>query len=254
MNIEIVLTGNELLIGKISDTNGKWIIDQVTPLGIQVSRITIIPDDEKIIASTISECLNRNPDYIITSGGLGPTFDDMTLKGIAKSFNPPKALKVNSTALKMIWDRFKKKFPNKTHQEIQQRYAYIDKMANLPGGSYPLSNRVGTAPGIYIPSEITNGITKIIALPGIPRELKAIFNDHILPELKRSHKQKNFHECGFIFTNVGESRFTQKVYEIKDNFPDLWIKTHPRKSEFNKWELELHITSFNNKPEILTEM
>lgn len=72
MECEIVLIGNELLIGKIQDTNGYWLIEQLIPLGIQISRITTIPDNINIIKETIQIALKRNPSYIFTSGVWDP--------------------------------------------------------------------------------------------------------------------------------------------------------------------------------------
>jgi molybdenum cofactor synthesis domain-containing protein len=243
MECEIILIGNELLIGKIQDTNGMWIIHQLLPFGIKISRILIIPDDLEAIANTIRESINRKPVYIFTSGGLGPTFDDMTLEGIARGLTPPRHCLEDPKAIQMIQDAYSTRFGKPMELTPNRR-----KMGTIPEGSFPLFNRVGTAPGVLIPPELTNGITNIVCLPGVPSELIAIFSDHILPIFQQKMKNGHFYQAGFTFQDLGESKFTELIYQIKDEYPDIWIKTHPKSKE--KSEVELHLTSFSSKPEI----
>ncbi|MHA1475305.1 MAG: molybdopterin-binding protein, partial [Promethearchaeota archaeon] len=113
MDCEIILIGNELLIGKIRDTNGQWIIEQLLHFGIKISRIITIPDDVDIIKSTIQESIRRKPEYIFTSGGLGPTYDDMTLEGVSLGLNPKVPLEYNDEAFDMIKFIFKKRYPKR---------------------------------------------------------------------------------------------------------------------------------------------
>ena len=265
MDCEIILIGNELLIGKIRDSNGQWIIEKLLQFGIKISRITTIPDDIEIIKTTIQEAIKRKPEYIFTSGGLGPTFDDMTLEGVSLGLNPLCNLEYNDIAFNMIKDIFKKRYPKKfkeitnVEQYLVKNYPNVKKMAKIPKGSKPLFNREGAAPGIYIDGKFTNGLSKIICMPGVPGELKAIFSDHIIPELKEKNFAGNgeFHECSFIFHNVSESKLGEKIYEIKDKYPEIWIKTHPHKRMIDnhlKYAVELHLTSFSNKNLISQEM
>ena len=265
MECEIILIGNELLIGKIRDTNGQWMIEQLLHLGIKISRITTIPDDIEIIKTTIQDSIRRKPEYIFTSGGLGPTYDDMTLEGVSLGLNPACSLEENDEAFKMTQYIFKKRYPKKfkeitnIEQYLIKNYPNLKKMAKIPKGSKPLINREGSAPGIYINGKLTNGRSKIICMPGVPAELKAIFSDHIIPELREKNfaGKGEFHECSFIFHNLPESKLGEKIYEIKDKYPEIWIKTHPHKRTINnylKYAVELHLTSFSNKNNISQEM
>ncbi len=251
---EIILTGNELLLGKIVDTNGKWIIDQIVPYGIQVSRITTISDNLTVISSTIEGALERKPDYIFTSGGLGPTFDDMTVEGITLALTDSLVLEENSEAIEMMKRKYQERYPDFSFATLLQKRPYLLKMAKMPKDALPLSNSEGTAPGVLFPPLLTNGKTTIIAMPGIPKELHAIFTAHVLPDLIHASSNLHFYQGGFVFQNIGESKFTQIVYTLKDRYPDLWIKTHPRKSVAGQWELELHITSFQEEGDILDQM
>ena len=87
VNIEIICVGNELLIGKVQNTNAYWLAKQATQLGANVSRETTIQDQIEEIGNCIVEAIDRKPQFIVTTGGLGPTFDDKTLEGIAKGLN-----------------------------------------------------------------------------------------------------------------------------------------------------------------------
>ncbi len=265
MECEIILIGNELLIGKVRDTNGQWMIEQLLHLGIKISRITTIPDDIEIIKTTIQESIRRKPEYIFTSGGLGPTYDDLTLEGVSLGLNPPCSLEYSEDAFKMIQYIFKKRYPKKFEdiinigQYLIENYPNVKKMAKIPKGSKPLLNRDGAAPGVYIEGKFTNGRSKILCMPGVPSELKEIFTDHIIPELKEKNYAGNnkFHECSFIFHNLSESKLGEKIYEIKDKYPEIWIKTHPHKRIIDsqqKYAVELHLTSFSSKENIFQEM
>jgi len=84
VKIELVCIGNELLIGKTVNTNAHWLAERCTALGASVQRITVISDDLDEIAGALNESLGRKPSFIITTGGLGPTFDDKTLRGVSR--------------------------------------------------------------------------------------------------------------------------------------------------------------------------
>ena len=87
MDLEIICVGNELLIGKTLNSNAHWLAKQATQVAVNVKRITVVQDTIKEIANIICESLERKPKYIIITGGLGPTFDDKTLEGVAKALN-----------------------------------------------------------------------------------------------------------------------------------------------------------------------
>ena len=88
VDMEIICVGNELLIGKILNTNAHWLGKQATNLGVNVKRITVVQDIVDEIAKVICEAIERKPQFIITTGGLGPTFDDKTLAGHSQSIKP----------------------------------------------------------------------------------------------------------------------------------------------------------------------
>ena len=103
VDIEIICVGNELLIGKTLNTNAHWLGRQATILGANVKRIIVVQDIVDEIASVICEVIHRKPQFIVVTGGLGPTFDDKTLEGIAKALNYK--LHVNQKALGMVKEK-----------------------------------------------------------------------------------------------------------------------------------------------------
>ena len=103
VNLEIICIGNELLIGKIKDTNAHYLAKQATQLGANVTRVTVIQDTIEEISGAINEAIARKPQFIVTTGGLGPTFDDKTLQGLAKALNLK--LEVNPKALAFVTQR-----------------------------------------------------------------------------------------------------------------------------------------------------
>jgi nicotinamide-nucleotide amidase len=234
LDIEILVIGNEILIGKTQDTNSNWMAKRITKYGHRLRRITTIGDSLEEISTTLKSILERKPDIIITSGGLGPTFDDMTLKGIAIGLD--RKIKLNEHALNSI----KKAYENANKAGILKLEGLTKerkKMAYLPEGSTPLPNIRGTAPGVKLKE---NNVV-IFILPGVPAEMKAMFLNVITPILKE--KMGKFVEKGFIFKGIGESQIAPYVTKLEEKYPKLWIKTHPRVGL--SVEVELSITAFN---------
>lgn len=140
--VEVLSIGNELLLGNTVNTNASWIAAQVTRLGGRVTRITTVADNLGEISRSITEALGRKPVFIITTGGIGPTFDDMTLKGVAKALHLRIAL--NRAAVEMIRAHYARRFPSRRITLTKPRL----KMASIPVTSVPVINPVGTAPAV----------------------------------------------------------------------------------------------------------
>ena len=235
MITELLMIGNEILIGKTQDTNSNYLAKRITKYGHMIRRITAIGDDLDEISDTLREIISHQPDLVIISGGLGPTFDDMTLQGVGLALN--REIKLNQDAynsIKKAYDQAYKRGILKLDGMTKER----EKMAYLPEGSNPLPNRRGTAPGV----KIKEGDVLIFCLPGVPIEMKSMFNTIVLPILKE--KRGTFVEKNFTFTGIGESRIAPYVSETEEKFAELWIKTHPRLGEYGA-EIEVSITAFN---------
>jgi nicotinamide-nucleotide amidase len=234
MEVEILVIGNEILIGKTQDTNSYWLAKRIAKFGHRLKRITAIEDDIEIISTTLQIILERKPDVIITTGGLGPTFDDMTLAGVAKGLIRELVLNKHAyNSIKRAYEHAYKRGILKLEGMTKER----EKMSYLPQGSIPLPNIRGTAPGV----KLTEGDTTIYILPGVPSEMKVIFHKVIKQVLKE--KRGKFVEKGLFFMDIGESQIAPYVTRIENKYPQLWMKTHPRIGL--SLEVELSITAFN---------
>ncbi|MEM3078980.1 MAG: nicotinamide mononucleotide deamidase-related protein [Thermoproteota archaeon] len=229
LTCEIISVGNELLIGKVVNTNASWLAERLTRLGIAVKRITVVGDDLSEISSCIRESLSRKPRYIITTGGLGPTYDDITLEGLAIALG--KRLVLNQEALEMVRGKYEKMGEELTESRI--------KMAKMPEGAEPLPNPVGTAPA----AKIVSGGTLIYALPGVPREMEAIFNETISRDVSGESGLK-VAELSLRVTGVKESSLAPLISRVKELYPNTYIKSHPKVSEEKPW-IEMYFSVFH---------
>lgn len=236
--VEIISIGNELLIGKIVNTNAYWLAKRITSLGLSVRRITVIGDDLDEISSAIRESLQRRPAFIITTGGLGPTFDDKTLEGVAIATN--RNLEENKEALEMVRRKYEEYVAQGRMERVELTQHRI-KMARLPRGAKPLPNPVGTAPGVLLEHE---GVT-LIMLPGVPEEMKAIFEESILPLLRKAAGNMIFYETSLEVTGIYESDLAPLIEEVMHENPYVYIKSHPKISE-KVQKIELHLSTTSN--------
>jgi molybdenum cofactor synthesis domain-containing protein len=165
---EIVAVGRELLSGHTVDTNSAWLAARLRELGARVTRIVSVDDDPAEIAREIAAARARGARLVITTGGLGPTADDCTLAGVAGALERP--LREHAGAVAFVARRY---------AELAAAGAVADaalnagrrKMACLPEGAEPIDNPVGTAPGVLI---VETTLT-LLSLPGVPREMQALF-------------------------------------------------------------------------------
>jgi molybdenum cofactor synthesis domain-containing protein len=246
VEMEIICIGNELLIGKTLNTNAYWIGKQATNLGVNVKRITVIQDIVDEIAEAIEEALERKPGFIVTSGGLGPTFDDKTLQGVAKAFDCK--LEVNEKALTMVKAKYVEYAKKRNLPQTELTPARI-KMATLPEKTAPINNPVGTAPGVRVDSDGS----VLFALPGVPSEMEAIFTQTIAPLLKEAVGDKVFCERSIFLEDIMESQLAPLIDKVMIANKGVYIKSHPMGAE-NKPHIEIHLTATTKEEENPMEM
>lgn len=232
-SVEVLSIGEELLIGKIANTNAQFLSRKVTSLGGRVIRVVTVGDDVQTIADTLKEALNRKSTLILTTGGLGPTFDDKTLEGIAVGLEKP--LVLDAEAFKQVKEKYEK-LSAARGQVLELTPARV-KMAKLPEGAEALSNPVGTAPGVLLRSEET----VIIALPGVPSEMEAIFEESVAPLIRKLSKNV-FYEESLRLERVYESDLAPMIDKVMRGNPWVYMKSHPRREE-GKAHIELHLTT-----------
>ncbi len=234
MQVEILVIGNEILIGKFQDTNSNWMAKRIAKYGHKLTRITSIGDEKKEISKAIREILKRKPELIITSGGIGPTFDDITIESIAKGLKLEIELDKNVYGLiKKVYERAYDKGILKLREMTKER----EKMAYIPVGSIALPNPIGVAPGI----KIRHNESTIYIFPGVPSELKKMFREFIQPILAK--KKGKFIEKGFRLKDIGESQLAPYITKLQKKNPKIWIKTHPL-TEYGV-TIEISVTAFN---------
>jgi nicotinamide-nucleotide amidase len=214
---EIVCVGDELLSGITINTNAYWISQKITEAGGSVKRITVIGDDVDEISLGVRASIARKPNWLILSGGLGPTYDDKTMQGVASGLGLE--LVVDKIALDMLKTSYARHSTNYELNDIRL------KMAKIPIGSKPIQNPVGSAPSVLI--EI--GETKIVCLPGVPGEMEAIFLESILPKMKKFVGDFHIVESNYETIGVSEAMLVPKLSEIVESNPtdSIYLKTHP---------------------------
>jgi len=234
-HLEIICVGNELLIGKTLNTNAHWLAKRITSLGLNVRRITVVGDDVDEIASAVDEAVQRKPCFIITTGGLGPTFDDKTLSGVAKALQTQLAEDVE--ALEMLKKRYKRYVEEGRIAKFEMTPARV-KMATLPKGGKPLPNPAGTAPGVFAEYQGVN----LVMLPGPPEEMEAVFDGSVVPLLRKISGDSTFYEASLDVRAIPESDLAPIIDQVMQDNPYVYTKSHPQVGEKIP-RLELHFST-----------
>lgn len=205
MKAEIVAIGTELLLGHVVNTNASYLSRKLAGIGIDVYHHTTVGDNPERITAAVRDALGR-ADIVITTGGLGPTVDDITVATIARLTGRPIVL--NKTVLKDLKDYFKLRKVRFPADNVQQAY--------IPEGVKWIRNRVGTAPGLIM--EWHEKL--IICLPGPPREIEPMFEKDIIPYLLKSYPWPlapgpSIIKCRTIkITGLPESLVNNKVKDL----------------------------------------
>lgn len=225
-SVEIICVGNELLNGYTLNTNAHWMANEIANVGGVVRRVTVVRDEIDEIHASIKESLRRKPKWVIISGGLGPTYDDKTLQGLAKALR--RKLIVSKEAAHMLRRKYVK-----TSNPVLTPSRY--KMATIPAGSKPLENPVGHAPAVMV----KHGSCTIFSLPGVPREMESIFSMHVLPVLKQSIGKFIRADVRLETKSVMESILSPYLDIVVAKNPEVYIKSHPR--GYSKGISTLHV-------------
>ena len=219
MNCEIVCVGTELLLGDIVNTNAAWLAKELAGMGVNVYYQTVVGDNPERLSNALGTAFSR-ADMVLTTGGLGPTKDDLT-KETAVSYIGGK-LEIDEPSLEHITQIF-----TQTGREVTES---VKKQAYLPKGCTPLHNYNGTAPGFIY----ENGGKTLIMLPGPPKEMMKMFETGVRPFLAGSDKQLYSRRIRII--GIGES-------EVADKISDLMDLTSPTVAPYAKTaETELRVT------------
>jgi nicotinamide-nucleotide amidase len=218
MNAEIVTIGTELLLGAIVDTNAAYIARQLRTVGMNLYYKTSVGDNEARCAQVISNALDR-ADVVITTGGLGPTVDDITREAVAEATNRP--LEFSQKLLEQIQARFDRWGAEMTANNRRQAY--------IPQGALPITNPVGSAPCFIV--ETDRGV--VISLPGVPREMEYLLQHEVLPFLGRRFRLGSIIKTRILRTAaMGESRIDAALGELLTGTnPTIGLAAHPGQTD-----------------------
>jgi len=205
MKIELISIGTELLTGK-QNSDSSFIGDALSRINLELSRETTIPDHKKQMTSLLEESLKR-ADIIITTGGLRPTFDDLTREIVSETLK--KKLIFHDSILKKMRKHFQRR--GLVMPEINRKQAYVIEGARI------IPNNVGTAPGMIIETNEDKKKKTLILLPGPPGELQPMFLKSVLPYLKK-YSKSYLKTISFWIAGLSESSVAEKVEPIIEKY------------------------------------
>lgn len=227
----MLAVGRELLIGRTLNTNAQWMGRRLGRKGTLLAEITTVDDDLGEIAAGLKGCFGRRADFVIVVGGLGPTPDDMTLRGISKGIR--RRLRANEEALSLIREHYARR----NMGSIKMTPARM-KMATLPIGAKPVRNEVGTAPGVRLDIEGTT----VFCLPGVPSEMKSIFRESVEPEIVERLGRFYRKYISLRIEGIYESALAPMIESELRRHPGAYIKSHPRGIREGKSRIELDVS------------
>lgn len=205
MTAEIITIGDEILIGQIIDTNSAFIAQNLNKIGISVHQITSIEDDKAHILTTLKEASER-ADFILITGGLGPTNDDVTKYTLSEYFDD--VLVKDNKVLEHIEELFKKHISTPI-SDLNREQALVPSKATV------IFNEYGTAPGLWM----KKGNKLFIAMPGVPFEMKMMMENHIIPKLKKEYNRPFIFHKTIRTYGLGESAIALRIKDWEDSLP-----------------------------------
>ena len=207
MQADIITVGDEILIGQIIDTNANYLAGELSQLGFFVRKIHSVGDNSDSIIDTLDDSI-QNSDLTILTGGLGPTNDDITKKTLNQYFNGK--FVVHEETLNKI-----RHFFSIRNRKLTERNA---KQAEIPDNCEPLLNRIGTAPGMLFRK---NKCT-IISLPGVPFEMKDLFENEVKPRLRQNFKLPVRLKKTILTVGLPESYAADKLRNFEKNLEECF--------------------------------
>ncbi len=230
MAIELFSIGTELVLGQIQDTNAHWISQQVLQLGGELRRVTMLRDDSDEMTEALDSAIHRETSLILTTGGLGPTPDDMTVAVVASLIGTKPVVSEETLA------EFRKRREMSENDPLNDA---LMKMATVPGTAEVLQNPAGWAPCISVQHKQST----IMMMPGPPREMKAIFETHIQPLIIERYRAEI--STARVFVSMFEAGVSPLMQKVMQRHPEVYLKAYVslRSAENNTMPIDLVSTS-----------
>lgn len=209
--IEVFSIGTELIMGRIQDTNSHWLSQQIAQLGGALRRMTMVPDDLAEVVTALGHAIDRETDIIVTTGGLGPTPDDLTVEAIARLLNTTPVLHEPT-----LEDFMRRRNITDRSQVTQP----MIKMATVPDGAAVFQNHVGWAPCIRVQKDRST----LFILPGPPREMEALFNGYVAEYISASYQTKS--AALRVVVNMFESEVSPLLQAVMEQYPTTYLKAY----------------------------
>lgn len=209
MRIECIAIGTELLTTRRLDTNSVWLGERLAALGLAFHRKTAVGDSREDLAGLFREAMTRS-DLIVTTGGLGPTFDDFTKDCFAEVLGVALQEDAQSREDMLAFYAARKRVPPASNF----------KQALLPAGAEALRNPVGTAPGVWWQDPPSHPGVRIIMLPGVPREMKRMWEEQVEPRL-RALAGDSVHTLRMVVAGVPESALDERTRDVRERHGHL---------------------------------
>ena len=198
MTAELISIGDELLIGQVVNTNASWLGQRFSDLGVSLTRVVTVGDDRETIRETVASARER-ADVVIVTGGLGPTHDDITKEAVASLFDAELVLDED------LFDALKARYEKAGRTMSPSNRT----QAEVPVGFWALQNRWGSAPGLLHEEGCL-----LVILPGVPREMKGLIDEYVVPRLQESGGLTPSVRKTLLTTGVAESRLHDSVGDI----------------------------------------
>jgi nicotinamide-nucleotide amidase len=229
VRLELVTIGTELLLGLTIDTNGAYLGERLGEIGVVVTRRSTVPDDPRAITEAIGEALGRT-GAVLTTGGLGPTRDDLSKQAVAEVYGV--AMRFDDRVWEDIVARFRRigREPSEANRT----------QAEVPEGAEVLTNRWGTAPGLWLEGE--PGLT--IMLPGVPKEMRGLLDRGVIPRLKARTSGAVVRSLTVRTTSIPESSLAERLNPVEHLLTPLTLAYLP-----STRGVDLRLTAWGEAPD-----
>lgn len=232
LRIALLPIGREILTGRVQDTNSRFLAARLFEMGLRVTRVCAVDDDPAAIGREMRRCRADGATVIVSTGGLGPTPDDLTLRAVAGAVGRP--LVEDPEALAHVERRYRE-----LHEAGRLLVPGLTpdrrKMAWLPQGARMLSNPVGTAPGV----EVRWGRVRVFCLPGVPAEMQPMAEEHLFPALADPAGPVT-RRLTLTFGVCDESSLAGVIRRLQPDHPGVVMKPEPKGYGAHR-EMRIHL-------------